>query len=88
MAQSKHRSPEQLETLRYKFIELAKKYLGTPYSRSEHPEGSELHNFPIELDCCGLVRQVLYDMEADLGFKPLFFNQAYQFDTLPQRYET
>ncbi|KAH0570202.1 hypothetical protein SS50377_28177 [Spironucleus salmonicida] len=86
--QPKHRTPEQLQILRQKFIDTAFKYLGVPYRKCEHPDGSELSTYYIELDCCGLVRQVLYDMEDDLGFKPLFFNQAYQFDTLPLRYDS
>lgn len=35
------------------------------------------------LDCCGLVRRVMRDLEADFGFHLGPWNQAYQYDTLP-----
>ncbi|TNJ29799.1 hypothetical protein GMRT_11495 [Giardia muris] len=87
-AKTNERTPEERQALRRQFVEKALSYCGTPYSRKEHPEGSELATWPIQLDCCGLVRQVLYDMEEQLGFRPLPYNQAYQFDTLPDRYES
>jgi len=87
-ASSAHRTQEARDALRKRFLEIAHSYIGTPYSRKEHPEGSALRNAPYELDCCGLIRRVLYDMQYDLGFKPLPYNQSYQFDTLPDRYES
>ncbi|GFO22073.1 hypothetical protein PoB_004857800 [Plakobranchus ocellatus] len=41
------------------------------------------YNSPIFLDCCGLVRQVVRDLQDDLGFRLGPWNQAYMFDTLP-----
>jgi len=35
------------------------------------------------LDCCGLVRQVVYDLREDFGFTLARWNQGYQYDTLP-----
>lgn len=35
------------------------------------------------LDCCGLVRKVMRDLEDDFGFRIGGGNQAYHFDTLP-----
>jgi cell wall-associated NlpC family hydrolase len=75
--------PERLATLRARFVDAARGYLGVPYAAKYHGPESEHHAAPLYLDCCGLVRRVLDDLEADLGFRPLRFNQAYQFDTLP-----
>lgn len=35
------------------------------------------------LDCCALIRQIVYDLKEDFGFQLDRWNQAYQFDTLP-----
>ena len=35
------------------------------------------------LDCCGLIRQIVRDLQADFGFEFGPWNQAYQYDTLP-----
>ena len=50
-------------------------------------EGCALYESPIFLDCCGLVRQVLRDLKEEFGFETGPWNQAYQFDTLPIRYD-
>jgi glucose/arabinose dehydrogenase len=50
------------QRLREKFIETAKKYFGVPYHRKYWKEGEEHYNAPLYLDCCGLTRQVLYDL--------------------------
>jgi hypothetical protein len=50
-------------------------------------EGCTLYQSPIFLDCCGLVRQVLRDLKEEFGFETGPWNQAYQFDTLPIRYD-
>eukprot|EP00656_Telonema_subtile_P030392 TRINITY_DN33371_c0_g1_i1.p1 TRINITY_DN33371_c0_g1~~TRINITY_DN33371_c0_g1_i1.p1 ORF type:complete len:355 (+),score=47.16 TRINITY_DN33371_c0_g1_i1:177-1241(+) len=68
--------------LREAFVAQARTYLGTPYSKSNcRPEdvGAELY-----LDCCGLVRRVLQDLQSDFGFVVGQGNQAYQYDTLPE----
>ena len=38
---------------------------------------------PLFLDCCGLVRQVMRDLQGDFGFRIGPWNQSYMFDTLP-----
>ena len=50
---------------------------------SFHKKDDPLANSQIYLDCCALVRQVVFDMKEDLGFTLANWNQAYQFDTLP-----
>lgn len=42
------------------------------------------YNSSIFLDCCGLVRRVMRDLEKDFGFRIGGGNQAYMFDTLPK----
>lgn len=75
------RSPEYKAALRLKFVEQCKKYLGVPYSeRYKAPEDPVA---PLYLDCCGLVRKVLQDLQDDFGFVTGMWNQAYQMDTLP-----
>jgi hypothetical protein len=39
------------------------------------------------LDCCGLVRKALRDLREDFGFDVGRWNQAYQYDTLPDEIE-
>lgn len=75
------RSQEYKDSLRQKFIETAKKYLGVPYAlRYKNPEDPIA---PLYLDCCGLVRQVVQDLKEEFGFIIGKWNQAYQMDTLP-----
>lgn len=71
------------QNLREKFIETAKKYYGTPYQKRFHKEGSEHYNSKLFLDCCGLVRRVVWDLREEFGFTLLPYNQNYQFETLP-----
>mmetsp|Transcript_21428 Transcript_21428/g.31037 ORF Transcript_21428/g.31037 Transcript_21428/m.31037 type:complete len:826 (-) Transcript_21428:53-2530(-) len=80
------RSEEFKDQLRQKFIDRAKFYMGVPYAKKYQPEGAPDH--PLYLDCCGLVRQVLKDLQSDFGFVIGKWNQAYQFDTLPIRVES
>ena len=54
-----------------------------PYARRYHNPGEPLYDAPLFLDCCALVRQVVYDLREDFGFKLDRWNQAYQYDTLP-----
>lgn len=76
-----NRSEEYKIQLRSKFIETAKKYMGVPYHIKYKPEGEPAQ--PLYLDCCGLVRQVLMDLQEEFGFIVGKWNQAYQMDTLP-----
>lgn len=75
--------PNFRNRLRQKFIERAKGYVGTPYSKKYHPEGTEYHNSPLFLDCCGLVRRCVSDLKEEFGFVLGRWNQAYQYDVLP-----
>jgi hypothetical protein len=75
--------PNFRNRLRQKFIEQAKSYIGIPYSKKYHPEGTEYHNSPLFLDCCGLVRRCVYDLKDEFGFALGRWNQAYQYDVLP-----
>ncbi len=70
--------------LRMKFMEQAKKYFGIPYAKKYFQEGTPEYNSPIFLDCCGLVRRVMRDLEKEFGFRIGGGNQAYMFDTLPK----
>lgn len=54
-----------------------------PYSKKYHEPGSEDFDAPVFLDCCGLVRRVMDDLQEDFGFRFGRYNQGYQFDTLP-----
>ena len=54
------------------------KYRGVPYHKRYHDESSEHFNSPLFLDCCGLVRRALWDMQEELGFRIGRWNQAYQ----------
>ena len=47
----------------------------------------EHYNAPMYLDCCGLVRKALRELREDFGFDVGRWNQAYQFDTLPDAIE-
>ena len=76
-------SQEYINQLREKFIARARHYIGVPYAQRFHEPGTEAYNSPIFLDCCGLVRQVMRDLEEDFGFSIGRWNQAYQYDTLP-----
>ena len=76
-------NPERIKELRDKFVETARSLIGTPYGKKyliKHPEYKD--NF--FLDCCGLVRHVVYLMSEDLGFTLGHWNQCYQYDMLPE----
>lgn len=75
-------NPERMQALRRKFIETALDCIGIPYGRKyliEHPD----YDLDLFLDCCGLVRFVLNELKEDFGFQLSKWNQAYQFDILP-----
>lgn len=69
------------DALRQKFVDTAKKYLGVPYA--ERFKETDVPVAPLYLDCCGLVRQAVQDLQDDFGFVMGRWNQAYQMDTLP-----
>ena len=74
--------PENMLKLRQKFLETAKSLIGVPYGRKyleKHPD----YNGDLFLDCCGLVRYTVNLLKDDFGFSLCRWNQAYQFDVLP-----
>lgn len=79
----KERNAEFKSYLRAKFVETAKKYIGTPYGKRfltpDHPN----YNAKLFLDCCALVRQAVEDLKHEFGFMIPRLNQSYQYDTLP-----
>lgn len=83
LEKNQRKSPQHKALLRQKFVETAKRYFGIPYKKKYHEPESDLYKSPMFLDCCGLVRQVVYDLREDFGFQLGRGNQSYQFDTLP-----
>jgi hypothetical protein len=75
------RTEEFKQSLRLKFIDALKRYLGTPYARRYKKPDAPIA--PLYLDCCALVRQAVQDLQDDFGFVMGRWNQAYQIDTLP-----
>lgn len=75
------RSQEYKDSLRFKFIETAKKYLGVPYA--ERYKADDAPIAPLYLDCCALVRRAVQDLQSEFGFIIGRWNQCYQMDTLP-----
>lgn len=73
-----------METLRKKFVDQALSYLGVPYGKRYICQDNPLYDSPIFLDCCGLIRQCINDLKEDFGFVLGRWNQAYQFDLLPE----
>ena len=54
-----------------------------PYAKKYYSPDEPQYDAPLFLDCCALIRQVVFDLKEDFGFKLEHWNQAYQFDTLP-----
>jgi hypothetical protein len=79
------RSEEFKDALRMRFVETAKRYLGVPYA--ERFKAPDAPIAPLYLDCCGLIRQAVQDLQEDFGFVLGRWNQAYQMDTLPVELE-
>ncbi|XP_052284509.1 uncharacterized protein LOC127880994 isoform X1 [Dreissena polymorpha] len=75
--------PQKMAALRQKFVTQAKKYYGYPYAKKYWPPDSPEYKSKLFLDCCGLVRRVMRDLEEDFGFSLGPWNQAYMYDTLP-----
>lgn len=72
------------DQLRARFVETCKQYLGVPYARKSHEPDDPDYGSPLFLDCCGLVRRAVQDLQEDFGFRIGKWNQAYQFETLPE----
>ena len=77
-------NPERIEILRKKFVDKALSYLGIPYGKRYLTEDNPLYNSDIFLDCCGLIRQCVNDLNEEFAFTLGRWNQAYQFDILPE----
>lgn len=73
-----------VERLRKHFVEACRGYIGVPYGRKHHDPDEPDYNAPLFLDCCGLVRRAVQDLQEDFGFRIGRWNQAYQFETLPK----
>jgi hypothetical protein len=54
-----------------------------PYDRKYHQPGQPLYDAPLFLDCCALVRQCIFDLRQEFCYTLGKWNQAYQFDLLP-----
>lgn len=85
--------------LRRLFCEQCLRYVGTPYGQRYHSEtdcecegctqsGRQLFHSDLFLDCCGLVRRAVADLQEYFGFRLGPGNQVYQLDTLPIRKES
>ena len=74
--------PFRKQALRQKFLDRAMSYIGIPYARKFHEEGTPAYNSHLFLDCCALVRQAVDDLQDELGFRIGRWNQAYQYDVL------
>ncbi|XP_030393760.1 uncharacterized protein LOC115637062 [Gopherus evgoodei] len=81
--QSRLQDPDYRWQLRMKFLEQAKSYIGVPYAKKYHEPGTPEYESPFFLDCCGLIRRVVRDLQSEFGFCIGPGNQAYQYDTLP-----
>jgi len=75
--------PQNMWNLRMRFLYELKKYLGVPYAKRYFKPGEPEYESKIFLDCCGLVRRVLWNLQFLFGFRIGPWNQAYMFDTLP-----
>lgn len=76
-------TPSHQDYLRKKFLDTAKSLIGIPYGKKyliKHPE----YDGNLFLDCCGLVRYAFNLMKEDFGFSLGRWNQAYQYDILPE----
>ena len=75
-------NPENMQKLRQKFLDTAKSLIGIPYGKKyleKHPD----YDGELFLDCCGLVRHTVNLLKEDFGFSLCRWNQAYQYDILP-----
>ena len=76
-------NPENMQKLRQKFLAAAKSLIGIPYGKKyleKHPD----YDGDLFLDCCGLVRHAVNLLKDDFGFSLCRWNQAYQYDILPE----
>mmetsp|Transcript_55578 Transcript_55578/g.88173 ORF Transcript_55578/g.88173 Transcript_55578/m.88173 type:complete len:668 (-) Transcript_55578:107-2110(-) len=72
-----------VDGLRQRFVDGCYSYIGVPYARKAHEPDDPDYDAPLFLDCCGLVRRVVQDLQENFGFSIGRWNQAYQLETLP-----
>eukprot|EP01017_Pseudomicrothorax_dubius_P015747 TRINITY_DN1801_c0_g1_i15.p1 TRINITY_DN1801_c0_g1~~TRINITY_DN1801_c0_g1_i15.p1 ORF type:complete len:189 (+),score=42.61 TRINITY_DN1801_c0_g1_i15:121-687(+) len=77
------KDPTFKRALREKFIQTARKYIGIPYGKRYLKPEDPLYNSPLFLDCCALIRQIVYDLREEFGFVLPGYNQNFQYDALP-----
>jgi len=77
----KKNNPEHMKKLRKKFVDTAKTFIGIPYDKQYLKKNPNYKG--IFLDCCGLVRHTFNLLKDDFGFSLGRWNQAYQYDILP-----
>ena len=64
--------------------EVRKKAYSFSFSTLIHTFLAPEYESKLFLDCCGLVRRIMYDLAKDFGFMIGPWNQSYMFDTLPK----
>lgn len=79
-------NPERMLQLRKKFVQTAKSLIGIPYGKKYLLNNPD-YKGDLFLDCCGLVRHCVNLLKEDFGFSLQPWNQAYQFDLLPEEIE-
>ena len=67
--QQERAKPENMWNLRMKFLYELRKYIGVPYAKRYFKPGEPEYESSIFLDCCGLVRRVLWNMQYLFGFR-------------------
>eukprot|EP00762_Andalucia_godoyi_P005331 ANDGO_06803.mRNA.1 hypothetical protein PTSG_04199 len=73
----------RMSLLRQRYLHRLLGYVGVPYHKRYHNDQSSPYYWcPLFLDCCGLIRRVLWDLQEDFGFRLGSYNQSYQYDTL------
>eukprot|EP01017_Pseudomicrothorax_dubius_P015750 TRINITY_DN1801_c0_g1_i2.p1 TRINITY_DN1801_c0_g1~~TRINITY_DN1801_c0_g1_i2.p1 ORF type:complete len:142 (+),score=30.63 TRINITY_DN1801_c0_g1_i2:121-546(+) len=70
------KDPTFKRALREKFIQTARKYIGIPYGKRYLKPEDPLYNSPLFLDCCALIRQIVYDLREEFGFVLPGYNQV------------
>ena len=67
--QKERAMPHNMWNLRMRFLMELKKYLGVPYAKRYFKPGEPEFESKIFLDCCGLVRRALWNLQFLFGFR-------------------
>ena len=67
--QKERAKPENMWNLRMRFLHELKKYMGVPYAKRYFKPGEPEYESKIFLDCCGLVRRALWNLQFLFGFR-------------------